>query len=92
MYTEDAYSSFSVRSAEKSLIEISSLQTQLATNLATQNAHIDNLVADSIQTAENVQRGNKELKKAGEKITMARSAFWGAVVFSGIVFVWDWFI
>ncbi|RPB05994.1 hypothetical protein L873DRAFT_1785136 [Choiromyces venosus 120613-1] len=81
-----------VRSAEKSLIEISSLQTQLATNLATQNAHIDNLVADSMSTVENVQRGNKELKKAGEKISIARSAFWGAVAFSGVVFIWDWFI
>ncbi|PUU74989.1 hypothetical protein B9Z19DRAFT_996654 [Tuber borchii] len=81
-----------VRSAEKSLIEISSLQIQLATNLATQNAHIDNLVADSMFTSENVQRGNKELKKAGEKISIARSAFWGAVAFSGVVFIWDWFI
>ncbi|RPB16986.1 hypothetical protein P167DRAFT_561931 [Morchella conica CCBAS932] len=81
-----------VRTAEKSLIEISSLQTQLATNLATQNAYIDNLVQDAMQTTENVERGNKELKKAGEKITIARTAFWGAVVFSGVVFVWDWFI
>jgi len=40
----------------------------------------------------NVQKGNKELKKAGEKISMARSAFWGAVAFSGVVFIWDWFI
>ncbi|KAL0635983.1 hypothetical protein Q9L58_005011 [Maublancomyces gigas] len=81
-----------VRTAEKSLIEISSLQTQLATNLATQNAYIDNLVQDAMQTTEDVKRGNKELKKAGERITMARSAFWGAVIFSGVVFVWDWFI
>ena len=82
----------SLRSAEKSLVEISSLQTQLATNLATQNAHIDNLVADSMSIVENVQRGNKELEKAGEKISIARSAFWGAVAFSGVVFIWDWFI
>lgn len=45
-----------------------------------------------MQTTENVQRGNKELKRAGERITMARSAFWGAVIFSVVVFVWDWFI
>ncbi|KAG0134328.1 hypothetical protein HOY82DRAFT_537651 [Tuber indicum] len=81
-----------VKSAEKSLIEISSLQTQLATNLATQNAHIDNLVVDSMSTTENVQRGNKELKKAGENISIARSAFWGTVAFSGVVFIWDLFI
>ncbi|CUS14267.1 unnamed protein product [Tuber aestivum] len=81
-----------VRSAEKSLIEISSLQTQLATNLAAQNAHIDNLVADSMSTVENIQRGNKELKRAGEKVSIARSAFWGALAFSGVVIIWDWFI
>jgi syntaxin 18 len=78
--------------AENSLLEISSLQTQLATNLATQNSHIDNLLMDSLQTAENVDRGNKELKKAAEKSSMARSAFFGTVVFCGVVFVWDWFI
>jgi syntaxin 18 len=47
---------------------------------------------DSLQTAENVDRGNKELKKAAEKTSMARSAFFGTVVFCGVVFVWDWFI
>ncbi|KAI5858451.1 snare-complex protein syntaxin-18 N-terminus-domain-containing protein [Tricharina praecox] len=81
-----------VRTAENSLLEISSLQTQLATNLATQNSHIDNLLMDSMQTAEDVNRGNKELKKAAEKTSMARSAFFGTVVFCGVVFVWDWFI
>lgn len=80
------------RTAESSLLEISSLQTQLATNLATQNSQIDNLLMDTLQTAENVDRGNKELKKAAEKTSMARSAFFGTVVFCGVVFVWDWFI
>ncbi|KAF8242243.1 hypothetical protein K440DRAFT_617782 [Wilcoxina mikolae CBS 423.85] len=81
-----------VRTAESSLLEISELQTQLATNLATQNVHIDNLVMDSLATTENIQRGNKELKKASEKASIARSAFFGTAVFCGVVFIWDWFI
>jgi len=80
------------RTAESSLLEISELQTQLATNLATQNAHIDNIVMDSLATTENIQRGNKELKKASEKASIARSAFSGTAVFCGVVFIWDWFI
>jgi syntaxin 18 len=78
--------------AESSLLEISELQTQLATNLVTQNVHIDNLIMDSLATTENIQRGNKELKKASERTSIARSAFFGTVVFCSVVFVWDWFI
>ncbi|KAL7265968.1 hypothetical protein RUND412_011502, partial [Rhizina undulata] len=75
--------------AEMSLLEISELQTQLGNNLAVQNAHIENLVSDSLQTTENMMRGNKELKKAGERFTMARTAFWSAAMFAGVVIVWD---
>jgi syntaxin 18 len=57
-----------------------------------QNVHIDNLIMDSLSTTENIERGNKELKKAAEKTSIARSAFFGTVVFCGVVFVWDWFI
>lgn len=78
--------------AESSLLEISELQTQLAANLATQNAHIDNLVMDSLATTDNIERGNKELRKASEKASVARSAFFGTVVFCSVVFIWDWFI
>ncbi|KAK8080885.1 hypothetical protein PG997_008703, partial [Apiospora hydei] len=60
-----------VRTAEKSLIEISELQTQLVNNLATQSAHIDQLVTDSFNTAENVGRGNTQLKKATQRPSMA---------------------
>lgn len=80
------------RTAESSLLEISELQTQLANNLAVQNVHIDHLVMDSLATTENVQRGNQQLKKASEKVSIARSAFFGTVVFCSVVFVWDWFI
>ncbi|TAQ85012.1 hypothetical protein B7494_g6660 [Chlorociboria aeruginascens] len=43
-----------VRTAEKSLVEISELQSQLVNNLAVQSEHIDLLVADSSVTAENI--------------------------------------
>lgn len=80
------------RTAETSLLEISELQTQLVTQLNEQNSVIDNLMQDSLTTEENVSRGNKELKKAAEKRSIARMAFFASVGFSAFVFVWDWFI
>lgn len=47
---------------------------------------------DSLATAEDVERGNKELKKASERTSIARTAFLSTVVFCSVVFVWDWFI
>lgn len=61
-----------VRTAERSLLEISELQTALANNLTVQAAHIDQLVEDSYLTAENVGGGNKELKRASERKSTAR--------------------
>ncbi|KAI9888208.1 MAG: hypothetical protein M1814_001093, partial [Vezdaea aestivalis] len=60
-----------VRTAERSLIEISEQQTTLASHLEIQNAHIDQLVVDSVQTTENVGGGNKELKRAAERPSTA---------------------
>lgn len=57
-----------------------------------QNEHIENLVMDSLSTTDDIERGNRELKKAGEKTSMARTAFLSTTVFVGIIFVWDWFI
>ena len=71
------------RTAESSLLEISELQAQLVTNLVTQNVHIDNLVMDSLTTTENIQRGNKELKKASEKASIAVCFLWGCGVLWG---------
>lgn len=81
-----------VRTAEKSLLEISELQTQLANNLATQSVFIDQLVADSISTTENLERGNKELKQAAERSSVASSFFYGAVGFSLLVITYDFLI
>ncbi|KAH0544280.1 hypothetical protein FGG08_001543 [Glutinoglossum americanum] len=78
-----------VRTAERSLVEISELQTTLVNNLATQSEHIDQLVADSFQTTENVGGGNKQLKKAAERKSTAKYVFYGTVAFSGFLIIYD---
>ncbi|KZF25530.1 snare protein syntaxin-like protein 18/UFE1 [Xylona heveae TC161] len=78
-----------VRMAERSLIEISELQTTLATNLATQSAHVDQLVADSDFTTVNVGGGNKELKRASERASTARMVFYAACGLSAFLITWD---
>ncbi|KAF2684378.1 snare protein syntaxin-like protein 18/UFE1 [Lentithecium fluviatile CBS 122367] len=81
-----------VRTAEKSLLEISELQTTLATNLSVQAEHIDQLVADSYLTTENVGSGNKELKRATERKSTAQLVFWSTCAFCGTLILWDLFI
>ncbi|KAF2242917.1 syntaxin [Trematosphaeria pertusa] len=81
-----------VRTAEKSLLEISELHTTLATNLSVQSEHIDQLVVDSFSTAENVGTGNKELKKATERKSTAQMVFWSTCVFCATLVLWDLFI
>jgi syntaxin 18 len=71
------------------LVEISELQTQLVTNLATQSAHIDQLVVDSFLTAENVGGGNKELKKATERKSTAKYVFYASCGLSLFLVIWD---
>jgi len=78
-----------VRTAEKSLVEISELQTQLVNNLATQSDHIDQLVADSFLTTENVGGGNKQLKKATERKSTAKYVFYASCGLSLFLVVWD---
>ncbi|KXH68326.1 SNARE-complex protein Syntaxin-18 [Colletotrichum salicis] len=60
-----------VRTAEKSLLEIAELQTLLVGNLATQSAHIEQLVADSENITADVGGGNKQLKKAAQRPSAA---------------------
>jgi syntaxin 18 len=79
----------SARTAEKSLVEISELQTQLVNNLATQSAHIHQLVADSFLTAENVGGGNKELKKASERRSTAKYVFYASCGLSAFLVMYD---
>ncbi|KAI9794988.1 MAG: hypothetical protein M1816_000008 [Peltula sp. TS41687] len=76
-----------VRTAERSLIDISELQTTLANNLAVQSAHIDQLVADTQYTSENVGGGNKQLRKASERKSVAKYVFYGSCAFSFFLIV-----
>lgn len=78
-----------VRTAEKSLLEISELQSLLVGNLATQSAHIEQLVTDSFSTTENVGGGNKQLKKATQRPSTARYTFFAASGLCAFLVIWD---
>ncbi|EMD85359.1 hypothetical protein COCC4DRAFT_179573 [Bipolaris maydis ATCC 48331] len=81
-----------IRATEKSLTEISELQSTLASNLSMQAAHIDQLVEDSLNTQENVGSGNKELKRATERGSTAQKVFWATSVFCATLVLWDLFV
>jgi syntaxin 18 len=78
--------------AEKSLVEVSELQSTLANNLSIQSAHIEQLVEDSFNTTENVGSGNKELKRATERRSTAQMVFYGTSAFCTLLVLWDLFI
>ncbi|KAJ5112367.1 hypothetical protein N7532_000412 [Penicillium argentinense] len=78
-----------VQNAEKSLLEISSLQETLVTHLSTQEEYISQLVSDVDTTEENVGRGNRELKRATERKSPAQAVFWGTVGLCTSLVVWD---
>ncbi|KAG6027636.1 hypothetical protein E4U41_000871 [Claviceps citrina] len=78
-----------VRMAEKSLVEISELQSLLVNNLATQSAHIEQLVSDSLATTDNVGGGNKELKRATQRPSAARYTFFAASGLCAFLVIWD---
>ena len=52
------------KAAEKSLYEISQIQSQLATHLSTQNEMIESLLDDAFQVHDDVSRGNQQLESA----------------------------
>ncbi|KAM7207142.1 hypothetical protein V8F20_002408 [Naviculisporaceae sp. PSN 640] len=81
-----------VRAAEQSLVEIAELQNVLVGNLATQSAHIDQLVAESFETTEGVGKGNKELQKSTERSSLAQYTFYFATGLSATLILWDLFI
>ncbi|OOF96486.1 hypothetical protein ASPCADRAFT_144966 [Aspergillus carbonarius ITEM 5010] len=77
------------RNAEKSLLEISSLQQTLVSHLATQEEYIGQLVTDASNTRGNIGEGNKELKRATERRSAAQAVFWGTVGLCTWLVVWD---
>ncbi|KAJ5881930.1 uncharacterized protein N7529_000602 [Penicillium soppii] len=78
-----------VQNAEKSLLEISSLQETLVTHLATQEEYISQLVSDVDTTQTNVGQGNRELKRATERRSTAQAVFWGTVGLCTWLVAWD---
>ncbi|KAI1302740.1 hypothetical protein F5Y03DRAFT_407457 [Xylaria venustula] len=78
-----------VRTAEKSLMEISELQTQLIDTLTTQSAGIEQLIADSDTTAGNVQGGNRQLTKATQKASPAKYTFFATCGLCAFLILWD---
>ena len=78
-----------VTQAEKSLLEISSLQQTLVGHLTTQSEMVEQLVTDVMNTDENLRRGNKELKRASERSSTAKSFFWGSVGLCLFLVGWD---
>ncbi|KAJ5171490.1 uncharacterized protein N7500_004273 [Penicillium coprophilum] len=78
-----------VQNAEKSLLEISSLQETLVSHLATQEEHISQLISDVDTTQMNVGQGNRELKRATERRSTAQAVFWGTVGLCTWLVVWD---
>ncbi|RAH86590.1 hypothetical protein BO86DRAFT_395213 [Aspergillus japonicus CBS 114.51] len=77
------------RTAEKSLLEISSLQQTLVAHLSTQEEYIGQLVTDASNTHSNIGQGNKELKRASERRSTAQAVFWGTVGLCTWLVVWD---
>jgi hypothetical protein len=78
-----------ITTAEKSLLEISSLQQTLLSHLTVQGEQIGSLVENAEQTGEDLKRGNKELKRAGERGSTAKMVFWGTTGLCGFLIVWD---
>ncbi|ETN47257.1 uncharacterized protein HMPREF1541_01449 [Cyphellophora europaea CBS 101466] len=75
--------------AEKSLLEISSLQQTLLGHLSVQGEQIESLVDNAAQTGEDLKKGNKELKRAGERGSTAKMVFWGTAGLCGFLVTWD---
>ncbi|KAF3066511.1 hypothetical protein GL218_08982 [Daldinia childiae] len=78
-----------VRTAEKSLLEISELQTQLIDTLTTQSAGIEQLVTDSEKTTENIGGANRQLGEATRKASPARYTFFATCGLCAFLIVWD---
>ena len=78
-----------VTQVEKSLVEISSLQQTLIGHLNVQGEMIGNLVADAERTDENVQKGNKELKRATERTSTAKIMYHSTLWLCAGLVVWD---
>lgn len=78
-----------INAAERSIMEISELQSTLTANIQLQQENIDQLVQDSYMTTENLGKGNKELKRASERRSTAQAVFFATAAFCSFLVVWD---
>ncbi|CAJ2501848.1 Uu.00g047010.m01.CDS01 [Anthostomella pinea] len=78
-----------VITAERSLVEISELQTQLITTLQTQSEGVEELVFQSADTTDNVGGGNEQLKKATQRASPARYTFLATCGLCAFLVAWD---
>ncbi|KAK4499135.1 hypothetical protein PRZ48_009647 [Zasmidium cellare] len=78
-----------VRTAERSILEISELHSTLHANLTQQSEQIDQLVQDSFSITENLGKGNKELKRASERRSTAQALFYSTIAFCSFLVFWD---
>jgi len=65
------------------------MQAQISGHLDVQQSHVDQLVADALNTVDNVGGGNKQLKKALEKPSTARYTFYAAGGLCIFLVLWD---
>ncbi|KAI9348357.1 snare-complex protein syntaxin-18 N-terminus-domain-containing protein [Pilaira anomala] len=81
-----------VKSAEKALLEISTLQTQLTNHLAAQTAQTDKLYADAIATTGRVEQGNLQLLTAKERNKSSRKFMLVFLIMASFVLLFlDWY-
>lgn len=81
-----------VKSAEKALLEISTLQTQLTNHLAVQTVQTDKLYADAIATTNKVGQGNMQLMTARERNRSSRKFMLIFLIGASFVLLFlDWY-
>lgn len=81
-----------VKSAEKALLEISTLQTQLTNHLAAQTVQTDKLYADAIATTGRVEQGNLQLLTAKERNKSSRKFMLVFLIMASFVLLFlDWY-
>ncbi|CAO3612856.1 unnamed protein product [Cunninghamella blakesleeana] len=81
-----------VKQAEKALLEISALQTQLTNHLAVQTMQTDRLYGDSLATNERVEQGNLQLQQARERNRGTRKFMLAFLLGASFVLLFlDWY-
>lgn len=93
LLTELEHSLQQARTAEKALYEISELQTNLASHLASQNDRIQTMLEDAFQTSDDVSSANRQLESARTKNRRASKIIvFSSLIISIILLFYDWIL